>query len=114
MVINFFWCVILVDNTAIEHSNFITHAHCFCLIMGNKHCRNPQSRYQFLQFVAHLLSQKCVQCRKRFIKQNTAGLNHNRTSKSNPLLLSTGKLVGITSGKILQLHRLQRILYPLL
>lgn len=53
-MIDHFRRIVLLDDAAVEHRDFIAHAHRFGLIVGDEHRREAQPGYKILQLMTHL------------------------------------------------------------
>ena len=98
---------VLLYNPIVEHGNFVAHAHCLRLVMGDEYRSKAQGRDKIFQFVAHLLPEKGIQGRQWLVKEDAAGFDDNGPGESHPLLLPAGKLVRIPLGQVLQVYPAQ-------
>ena len=61
---------------------------------------------------AHVDAELGVEIGKRFVKQQTAGPDYQRTGQGNALLLTTRKLVGFAGGIFFHPDRFERLSHP--
>ena len=98
-------------NNAFAHYNYaVTHCHCFALVMGYIYNGNAQFLLNGQNFKTHAFTKLSVQVGQRFVEKQEAGLSNESTSQSYTLLLTTGKLVGITFAVFTEVNQFQHFL----
>ncbi len=91
----------------VHHGDAIRHRHGFFLIVRHIDERNAHLLLHGLQFVLHGLPQFQIKCAQRFIQQQDRRFFDQCASQRHPLLLSTGKLTGLTVRQVRQAHQFE-------
>ncbi|MCY1355165.1 hypothetical protein D9M69_415760 [compost metagenome] len=103
----------LLDDPIIEDCDTVRHGQCFGLVMGDVHHRDAQPLVQAFDLVLHLLAQILVERPQGLVHQHQLGLENQRASKGNSLLLPTGELTWCPIALVLHFHHRQRRIDPL-
>ena len=99
-----------LSNDAILHNdNLVGDAHCLALVVGNVHCGDAGFLLDAAYLGTHADTELCVKVTQRLVKEQHAGLNHQRSCQSNTLLLTTGELVGHTGFHALKANKLENV-----
>src|SRR5215510_8864041 len=111
LVIDLRWGADLLNDSLMQHNDFLAEGQGLRLVMGHVDNRGVQPAVQSRQLHPHRRTKRSVEIRQRLVKEKNFGLSYNSAPQRHSLSLSSAQLLRTTFQQGVDFQQLRSISY---
>ena len=107
IILNLLGLTNLLNNAKLHNYDHIRNGHCLFLVVCYEYGGNLGFSLNSSDLFTSLKTKTCVKVGERLVKEKNSGHLYQRSRDSNSLLLTAGKLAGLSVHKLVNLYKLR-------